>query len=162
MAPNISNIAVKTIAGEAVSLSDYRGKVLLIVNVASYCGYTSQYKDLEALYQKYKDQGFELLAFPCNDYGAQEPDSNEKIAQFCETRFGVTFPLFDKVHAQGPDQHPLYATLTQFGATPGEAVGWNFEKFLIGKTGDVIGRYKSGTAPLDAGLTAEIERAIAA
>jgi glutathione peroxidase len=162
MAPNISDIAVKTITGEAKFFSDYGGKVLLLVNVASYCGYTQQYTGMENLYQKYKDQGFELLAFPCNDYGAQEPDSNEKIAQFCETSYGVTFPLFDKVHAKGPEQHPLYAALTQAGDNPGEAVAWNFEKFLISKTGEVIGRYKSSVTPMDAGLMAEIEQALAA
>lgn len=162
MASNISNIAIKTITGEAKALSDYGGKVLLIVNVASYCGYTQQYAGLESLYQKYKDQGFELLAFPCNDYGAQEPDSNEQIAQFCETRYGVTFSLFDKLHAKGVDQHPLYAALTQTGDNPGEAVAWNFEKFLISKTGEVIGRYKSNVTPMDPGLMAEIEQALAA
>ena len=162
MAPNVSDISVKTITGDAKTLSEYKGKVLLIINVASYCGYTKQYAGMEELYKKYKDQGFELLAFPCNDYGAQEPDSNEKIAQFCDTKFGTTFQLFDKVHAKGSEQHPLYAELTKAGDNPGEDVAWNFEKFLIGKDGEVIGRYKSGVTPMDSTLTSDIEKALAA
>ncbi len=156
----IADIAVKTINGTEQPLSDYAGKVLLIVNVASYCGYTPQYKGLEALYQKYRDQGLEVLAFPCNDYGAQEPGSNAEIQQFCETRFGVTFPLFDKVHAKGADQHPLYARLTQ--SPPAGDVSWNFEKFLINKQGEVVGRYKSAVSPDSPELVAAIERELAA
>jgi glutathione peroxidase len=109
----IANISVKTIDSQDKPLSDYLGKVLLIVNVASQCGYTPQYQGMEELYQKYQAQGFEILAFPCNDYGMQEPGSNAEIQKFCETRYGVTFPLFDKVHAKGAQQHPLYAELTQ-------------------------------------------------
>ncbi len=157
MAPNISDISVKTITGDAKTFSEYSGKVLLIVNVASYCGYTKQYAGMEELYKKYQSQGFELLAFPCNDYGAQEPDSNEKIAEFCDVNYSTTFQLFDKVHAKGGEQHPLYAELTQ-----GEDVAWNFEKFLISKTGEVIGRYQSGVTPMDGSLTADIEKALAA
>lgn len=152
----IADVSVKTIDGTDKTLSDYAGKVLLIVNVASQCGYTPQYKGLEALYQKYRDQGLEVLAFPCNDYGAQEPGSNSEIQQFCETRYGVTFPLFDKVHAKGSDQHPLYARLTQ--TAPTGDVAWNFEKFLISKQGEVVGRYKSSVSPDAAELTAAIER----
>jgi glutathione peroxidase len=162
MAPNISNISVNTITGEAKLLSEYQGKVLLIINVASYCGYTKQYAAMEELYQQYQGQGFELLAFPCNDYGAQEPDSNEKIAAFCEVNYSTTFPLFDKVHAKGAGQHPLYAELTQAGDNPGEAVAWNFEKFLISKTGEVIGRYQSGVTPMDPSLIRDLEQALAA
>lgn len=162
MAPNISDISVKTITGDAKSLSEYSGKVLLIINVASYCGYTKQYAGMEELYKKYKDQGFELLAFPCNDFGAQEPDSNEKIAEFCDVNYSTTFQLFDKVHAKGGEQHPLYAELTKAGENSGEDVAWNFEKFLISKTGEVIGRYKSGVTPMDSSLTSDIEKALAA
>ena len=160
MALAIVDISVKTITGEEKKFSDYAGKVLLIVNVASYCGYTPQYKGLEALYQKYRSQGFEVFAFPCNDFGAQEPGTNEEIQQFCETRFGVTFPLFDKVHAKGLDQHPLYARLTQ--APPVGDVSWNFEKFLINKQGEVVGRYKSAVSPESSELGAAIERELAA
>jgi glutathione peroxidase len=160
MSNTIADISVKTITGTEQSLGDYAGKVLLIVNVASYCGYTPQYKGLEALYQKYHAQGFEVLGFPCNDYGAQEPDSTDKIAQFCETRYGVTFPLFDKVHAKGAEQHPLYARLTQ--TPPTGDVAWNFEKFLVNKQGEVVGRYKSGVAPDSAELMGAIAQALAA
>lgn len=156
----IADLSVKTINGQEQPLNAYAGKVLLIVNVASYCGYTPQYKGLEALYQKYRDQGLEILAFPCNDFGAQEPDSNDKIQQFCETRYGVTFPLFDKVHAKGSDQHPLYARLTQ--TTPAGDVSWNFEKFLVNKQGEVVGRYKSAVAPDSVELIGAIERELAA
>lgn len=159
MNPSVADISVKTISGSPKSLSDYRGKVLLIVNVASYCGYTPQYKGLEALYQTYRAQGLEVLAFPCNDFGMQEPDSNDKIQQFCEIRYGVSFPLFDKVHAKGAEQHPLYAQLTQ--TDPKGDVAWNFEKFLVSKQGEVVGRYKSAVAPDSSELTSAIERELA-
>lgn len=156
----IADVSVKTIDGKDQPLSDYAGKVLLIVNVASYCGYTPQYTGLEALYQKYRDQGLEVLAFPCNDYGAQEPGSNQEIQQFCETRYGVTFPLFDKVHAKGAQQHPLYARLTQ--TAPAGDVAWNFEKFLVNKKGEVVARYKSSVAPNSPELMQAITRELAA
>jgi glutathione peroxidase len=156
MSLSVADVSVNTIDGTPKVLSEYAGKVLLIVNVASYCGFTPQYKGLEALYQKYRDQGLEILAFPCNDYGAQEPDSNEKIQQFCETRYGVSFPLFDKVHAKGAQQHPLYAKLTQ--SAPAGDVAWNFEKFLVNKQGEVVGRYKSAVAPDSPELIQAIER----
>lgn len=159
MSPSIAEISVSTMQGSPKPLGDYAGKVLLIVNVASYCGYTPQYQGLEALYQKYRDQGLEVLAFPCNDYGMQEPDSNDKIQQFCETRYGITFPLFDKVHAKGAQQHPLYAKLTE--AEPSGEVSWNFEKFLVNKKGEVVGRYKSAVAPDSPELTRDIERELA-
>ncbi|MBL1176492.1 glutathione peroxidase [Pantanalinema sp. GBBB05] len=161
MSQTITDISVQTITGQARSLGDYAGKVLLIVNVASYCGYTPQYKGLEALNQKYRDQGLEILAFPCNDYGMQEPDSNQQIQQFCETKYGVSFPLFDKVHAKGADQHPLYARLTQAIEPTGD-VAWNFEKFLVNKHGEVVARFKSAVAPDAPELVAAIERELAA
>ncbi len=142
---NISSIAIKTINGEDQKISDYAGNVLLIVNVASYCGYTKQYSGLEALNQKYAAQGLKVMAFPCNDFGAQEPDSNDKIATFCETRYGVTFDLFDKVKALGAEKHPLYAELTK--TAPAGDIQWNFEKFLVNKQGEVIGRYPSSATP---------------
>lgn len=158
MSTSIADISVNTISGTPQQLSDYRGKVLLIVNVASYCGYTPQYKELEALYQKYRDQGLEVLGFPCNDYGMQEPDSSDKIQQFCD-RYGVSFPLFDKVHAKGAQQHPLYAALTQ--AAPAGDVSWNFEKFLVNKQGEVVARYKSAVVPSAAELVRAIEQELA-
>jgi glutathione peroxidase len=157
---SIANISVKTIDHQDQTLSDYLGKVLLIVNVASQCGYTPQYKGMEELYQKYQAQGFEVLAFPCNDYGMQEPGSNEEIQQFCTTRYDVSFPLFDKVHAKGSQQHPLYAQLTQAVEPKGE-VSWNFEKFLVNKKGEVVARYKSAIAPNDNALTMAIEKELA-
>jgi glutathione peroxidase len=160
MAPNIATLTVKTITGQEKALQDYQGQVLLIVNVASYCGYTSQYKGLETLNQQYQSQGLRVLGFPCNDFGAQEPDSNDKIAQFCETSYGVTFELFDKVKVLGANQHPLYAQLTH--CSPAGDVGWNFEKFLVNKQGEVIARYKSSVAPNAPALIADIEKALAA
>ncbi len=156
----ISDITVKTINGETKQFSDYADKVLLIVNVASYCGYTPQYKGLEELNQKYRDRGLKILAFPCNDFGAQEPGTNEEIAKFCDTKYGVTFELFDKVHAKGSQQHPLYAKLTK-SATPQGDVAWNFEKFLIGKQGEVVARFTSSVAPDSPQLIQAIETELA-
>lgn len=159
MSTTVSDIAVKTIDGTEMSLSEYAGQVLLIVNVASQCGYTPQYKGLEALNQKYSAAGLRVLGFPCNDYGMQEPGTNAEIQTFCETRYGVTFPMFDKVHAKGPQQHPLYARLTQ--AAPKGDVGWNFEKFLVNKQGEVVARYPSSVSPESSELVSAIERELA-
>jgi glutathione peroxidase len=157
---SVSEITVKTIDGTEKKLADYAGNVLLIVNVASYCGYTPQYKGLEQLSQQYKDKGLRVLGFPCNDFGAQEPGTNEEIVQFCARNYGVTFELFDKVHAKGASQHPLYKTLTDSVIPAGE-VSWNFEKFLISKTGEVIARYRSSVAPNSSELTSAIEQELA-
>jgi glutathione peroxidase len=145
MAQNISDIAVKTITGEDKKLSDYAGNVLLIVNVASRCGYTGQYKGLEALNQQYQGRGLQVLGFPCNDFGAQEPGSNEEIATFCDRNYGVTFDMFDKVAILGSSKHPLYSALT--AAAPAGDVKWNFEKFLVNKSGEVVGRFGSSATP---------------
>jgi glutathione peroxidase len=145
MGQNISDIAVKTITGEDKKLSDYAGKVLLIVNVASRCGYTGQYKGLEALNQQYQGRGLQVLGFPCNDFGAQEPGSNEEIATFCDRNYGVTFDLFDKVAILGASKHPLYSALT--ATAPAGDVKWNFEKFLVNKNGEVVGRFGSSATP---------------
>jgi glutathione peroxidase len=161
MTSTLTDIKVKTISGTETQLSAYAGKVLLIVNVASYCGYTSQYKGLEALQQKYQAQGLRVLGFPCNDFGAQEPGSNAEIVQFCERNYGVTFDLFDKVHAKGANQHPLYAQLTQTANPPGD-VSWNFEKFLVGKKGELLSRFGSGVSPESPQLVTAIEQALAA
>jgi glutathione peroxidase len=153
---NISDIAVKNIAGKSETLADYQGNVLLIVNVASYCGYTPQYQGLEQLNQDYREQGLRVLGFPCNDFGAQEPGTNEEIAKFCETSYGVTFDMMDKVHAKGTEQHPLYRALTQ-GVEPQGDVAWNFEKFLISKQGEVVARFGSGVKPTSPELIQAIE-----
>ncbi|MDJ0747018.1 MAG: glutathione peroxidase [Xenococcaceae cyanobacterium MO_167.B27] len=160
MSATISDIAVKTIDGKEKKLAEYAGKVLLIVNVASYCGYTSQYSGLEELNHKYGDRGLKVLGFPCNDFGAQEPGTNEEIAQFSETKYGVTFDMFDKVHAKGSSQHPLYQTLTSCVAPTGD-VAWNFEKFLVNKQGEVVARFKSGVTPNDPELIQAIEAELA-
>ena len=141
---------VKNIDGEEVDLASYRGKALMIVNTASYCGYTKQYADLKKLQDQYAKQGFTVLAFPCNDFGGQEPGSPKEIKTFCEGRFEVNFPLFDKVHAKGPNKSPLYKTLTE--ETPEGIKGeirWNFTKFLVNKAGQVVKRFESGVNPND-------------
>jgi glutathione peroxidase len=160
MSSTVSDIAVKTINGEDKQLSEYGGNVLLIVNVASQCGYTPQYKGLEQLNQKYRDKGLRVLGFPCNDFGAQEPGSNEEIINFCSTNYGVSFEMFDKVHAKGQQQHPLYARLTS-AVQPTGNVSWNFEKFLVSKQGEVVGRFNSSVKPDSTELIAAIERELA-
>lgn len=160
MSSKVSDIAVRTINGEDKQLSEYDGNVLLIVNVASQCGYTPQYKGLEQLNQKYQDKGLRVLGFPCNDFGAQEPGSNEEIMNFCTTNYGVSFEMFDKVHAKGQEQHPLYARLTS-AVQPTGNVSWNFEKFLVSKQGEVVARFNSSVKPDSPELIAAIERELA-
>ncbi len=157
---NISKIQVKDIDGKDVNLSDYKGKVLLIVNVASYCGYTKQYTGLEELYKKYKDKGFEILAFPCNQFGEQEPGSNEEIKNFCSSKFDVTFKLFDKIDVNGKNQSPLYSILTDNEVTGKADIKWNFEKFLVDKNGNVVARYLSKVDPQSEELISAIEKEI--
>lgn len=146
---NIYDFSVKTITGEGQSISMYKNKVLLIVNVASECGYTPQYEGLEKLYQDYREQGLEILAFPCNQFGGQEPGTPTQIQNFCKVNFGVTFPLFAKIEVNGENADPLYVYLKS--KAPGilgtEAIKWNFTKFLIDKKGNVITRYGSSTKP---------------
>jgi glutathione peroxidase len=160
MPSTISDINVKTIAGADKQLGEYAGKVLLIVNVASQCGYTPQYKGLEELSQKYGAAGLSVLGFPCNDFGAQEPGTNAEIVNFCTTKYGVSFELFDKVSAKGSQQHPLYAKLTSAVDPKGE-VSWNFEKFLVSKQGEVVARFRSSVGPDSPELIAAIERELA-
>lgn len=143
---NIYDITVKDMDGKDVSLSDYKGNVLLIVNVASQCGYTPQYEGLEKLYEEKKSKGFEILAFPCNDFGGQEPGTNEEIKQFCESKYNVSFKLFDKVKVLGDDKALLYNRLVNNAPETGD-VSWNFEKFLVDKNGNIVGRYKSKVKP---------------
>jgi len=155
---NIKKIIVKDIDGKSVNLSDYKGKVLLIVNVASYCGYTKQYAGLEKIYKDYKDKGFEILAFPCNQFGEQEPGTNEEIKNFCSSKFDVSFKLFDKVDVNGKNQSPLYSILTNNEITVKSEIKWNFEKFLIDKEGNVVARYPSKVEPTSEELISAIER----
>ncbi|MBD2088411.1 glutathione peroxidase [Microcoleus sp. FACHB-1515] len=157
---SIADISVNTASGQAKSLSEYAGQVLLIVNVASYCGYTPQYKGLEQLNQQYRDRGLRILAFPSNDFGAQEPGTIAEIQAFCDRNYGVTFEIFDKVRAKGSQKHPLYARLTE-AIAPSSEVSWNFEKFLVSKSGEVVGRYRSSVAPTSPELVEAIERELA-
>jgi glutathione peroxidase len=153
---NVHTFEVENMAGEKVNLSDYKGKALLIVNTASKCGFTKQYKPMESLYQKYKDQGFEVLAFPANNFGGQEPGSNEEIKDFCYTKYKTTFPLFAKSSVKGSGITPLYKYLTQESGFKG-AISWNFNKFLIDPDGNVVARYSSGVDPLSSKLVDKLE-----
>lgn len=161
MEKNIKQITVKDIDGKSVSLSDYEGKVLLIVNVASYCGFTKQYSGLEEIYKQYKDKGFEILAFPCNQFGEQEPGTNEEIKNFCSSKFDVSFRLFDKIDVNGKDKSPLYSILTDNEVTGKSDIKWNFEKFLIDKDGNVVARYSSKVEPKSKELISAIEKELA-
>jgi len=161
MDKNIKQITVKDIDGKSVKLSDYKGKVLLIVNVASYCGYTKQYAGLEQIYKQYKDKGFEILAFPCNQFGEQEPGTNEEIKNFCSSKFDVSFKLFDKVDVNGSNKSPLYSILTDNELTGKSDIKWNFEKFLIDKDGNIVARYASKVEPTGKELISAIEKELA-
>jgi len=150
---------MKKIDGTPVDLASYKGKVVLIVNVASKCGYTNQYTGLQKLYDSYKDKGLVVLGFPANEFGGQEPGSDAQIATFCSSKYGVTFDMFSKIVVKGPDKASLYKSLTET-ATPSGEVKWNFEKFLIGRDGAILGRFTSGVAPEDAKLKDAIEAAL--
>ncbi len=186
VATSLYDLAIPRITGEATSLADFQGKVLLLVNVASKCGLTPQYEGLEKLYQTYKSRGFEILGFPANDFAGQEPGSNQEIQNFCSTSFSVTFPLFEKISVTGPDAHPLYQFLTKaqpsaqindsgfranldsYLATTGPGIVtnpepgilWNFEKFLVDRSGEVIARFAPDMQPEDPRLTSAIEAAL--
>jgi glutathione peroxidase len=158
----LHDFTVTTIDGATKKLSDFSGKALLVVNVASRCGLTPQYTALEELYRRYKDKGFAVLAFPCNDFAAQEPGTPEQIKEFCSTNYDVTFPLFGKVHVVGGEMAPVYGFLTTQNAPPkgpGDVV-WNFEKFVVDKKGNVTSRFAPPTAPTEAEITSAIERAL--
>ena len=157
MVIEVQNTTVISATGEAKKLGEYSENVLLVVNVASYCGNTAQYEDLQKLHKKYSKKGFKILAFPCNDFGNQEPDSLTEIKNFCSTKYGVEFEIMDKVHAKGNTTEP-YTTLNK--VEPKGDVEWNFEKFLIGKDSNVIGRFKPSIQPLDENLIAAIEVAL--
>ena len=158
---DVYDFDVTTLDGRAARMADYRGKTLLIVNVASACGFTPQYKGLEALYRKYHDRGFEVLGFPCNQFGAQEPGDADEIKNFCSLTYDVTFPMFAKIDVNGTDAHPLYAFLKS--AEPGllgtEAIKWNFTKFLVNGRGEVVERYGSSTTPeqIDAAVAKSLD-----
>jgi len=153
------SFTMKTIDGNDKKLSDYKGKVLMIVNVASKCGHTPQYKGLEALYEKYKDQGFMILGFPANNFFSQEPGTNEEIKTFCSLNYGVTFDMFSKISVKGDDQHPLYHYLTEDSPVPG-AVKWNFQKYLVDRKGNVVDKFSPGTEPTEKEVIAEIEKLV--
>ena len=155
---NVYGFTLETIDGTERSLGDFHGKVLLLVNTASECGYTPQYEGLQRLHARYEKRGFSVVAFPSNDFGGQEPGSNKEIKAFCSTKFGVTFPLFAKITVKGPNKHPLYAMLTQ--TPPSGEVTWNFNKFLIGKDGTVLSRYDSDVTPEATSLIQAIEKAL--
>lgn len=148
---------VKSISGEDVLMSEYKGKVVLIVNTASKCGFTKQYEGLEELYEKYKDQGFVILGFPCNQFGAQEPGGNEEIKNFCTSTFSVTFPMMSKIDVNGDDADPLYKFLKkEKGGILGDEIKWNFTKFLIDREGNVVDRFASQKTPK--ALEKEVEK----
>jgi glutathione peroxidase len=153
---------MKSLAGQEVDLSQYQGKVVLIVNVASECGYTAQYKGLQALYQRYGPSGLRVFTFPCNQFGRQEPGTSAQIAQFCERYYGVTFDMFEKVEVNGKSQCEMYKYLTSPDTNPKYAgpIQWNFEKFLIARDGTVVGRFGSSVAPESKTLVEAIEREI--
>ena len=146
---NIFNFACKDVNDEEINLSDYSGKVLLIVNTASKCGFTPQYKGLQELYKKYSIQGFEILGFPCNQFGGQEPGTDQEIVEFCNINYDVTFPLFSKIEVNGPSAHPLFKFLTSDkpGLLGTKAIKWNFTKFLINRKGEPVKRFSSKTTP---------------
>jgi len=159
-AADITIIPFETADGKETSLSAYKGKTVLLVNVASKCGFTKQYTGLQKLYDEKKDDGLVILAFPCNDFGGQEPGSIEEIQKFCSSKFGVTFPIMAKIHVKGKEQHPLYTALTgDDGAFPGN-VKWNFGKILIGKDGKPLARFGSRTKPDSDELTKAISDAL--
>ena len=157
-AHSIYDFTIKSIDGEQVSLKSYHRKVVLLVNVASKCGFTSQYAGLEAVYEKYKDQGLVVAGFPANNFGAQEPGTNEEIKTFCTRKYSVTFPMYSKISVKGSDIAPLYEYLTK---STGGDIKWNFTKFLIGKDGAIVARFESQVKPDDPKVTAAIEKALA-
>jgi glutathione peroxidase len=161
MKTSVLDFTVNTIDGKPVKLSSYRGKVLLVVNTASECGYTPQYEGLQQLYELYREKGLRILAFPTNDFGKQEPGTNAMIKSFCSTKFHTTFDLFEKIVVKGRDQHPLYKFITADSAYAGE-VKWNFQKYLVDRSGAIAGRYLSAVEPMSAELRSAVEHLLAA
>jgi len=161
-AGSILDVPLKDIDGKETSLKPYEGKVLLVVNVASHCGFTPQYKALESIYEKYKDKGLVVLGFPCNQFGGQEPGTADEIKQFCSSKYNVTFPLFEKIEVNGPNRHPLYVSLAGKESPFAGDIGWNFTKFLISRDGKILKRFDSRTAPDSPQVIAAIDGALAA
>lgn len=158
---SVYDFSAQSVDGHEVPLAQYSGKVLVVANTASKCGFTPQYAGLEELYKQYKDRGLVVLGFPCNQFGAQEPGTEAEIAQFCELNFGVTFPIFAKIDVNGADAHPLYKFLKSeksgiLGAIGVDAIKWNFTKFLVDRSGNVVGRYAPSTTPAE--LAPEIDK----
>jgi glutathione peroxidase len=161
-ADSIYSISLKDIDGKDASLKPYQGKVLLVVNVASKCGFTPQYTALEAIYKKYEPQGLVVCGFPCNQFGGQEPGTDAEIKEFCMSKFSVTFPMFDKLEVNGANRHPLYVVLAGAASPfPGD-IKWNFTKFLIGRDGKILNRFDSSVTPDSAEVTRAIEAELAA
>src|SRR5262245_59382190 len=160
-AGSILETSVRNIDGLETSLKPYQGKVLLIVNVASHCGFTPQYKELEAVYEKYKDKGLVVLGFPCNQFGGQEPGTDAEIKEFCSSKYNVTFPLFDKIDVNGPNRHPLYTALAGKDSPYPGNITWNFNKFLIDRDGKILKRFDSKVVPDSPEVTQAIETALA-
>lgn len=163
--PDVSSVyefKMKDIDGHEVGLDTYRGQVMMVVNTASKCGYTPQYEQLQAIYEKYKDRGFVILGFPANNFLGQEPGTDDEIKDFCTLRYKVTFPMFSKISVKGTDQHPLYTYLTNEKSNPGFSgdIGWNFEKFLIGKDGRTLARFATKVKPDDSSVIDAIETAL--
>ena len=158
---NIYQFEAELLEGDIKALADYKGKVMLIVNTASKCGFTPQFAGLEKLYQKYKPQGLEILGFPCNQFGGQDPGTNKEIGAFCQRNYGVNFPMFAKVDVKGPEAHAIFRFLTREakGVLGSQNIKWNFTKFLVGRNGEVLGRYAPTTKP--EALEADIEKALA-
>ena len=161
-AKSVLDFKVKSIDGKDVDLSEYKGDVLLIVNTASQCGYTPQYEGLEEVYEKYKDKGFEVLAFPANEFGGQEPGTDAEIKTFCTSKYNVTFPVFSKIVVKGEGKHPLYQYLTSKDSNPDFAgeIPWNFSKFLVNRQGEVIARFEPKDKPEGEKVTGAIEKAL--
>ena len=159
----LRDIPLTKLDGSAANLADYAGQTLLIVNVASECGYTRQYEGLEKLYEQYVDRGFAVLGFPCNQFGEQEPGTAEEIQEFCSNTWGVTFPLFEKIDVNGAHRHPLYAALSETPDADGNAgdIEWNFEKFLVSRDGTVARRWRKKTEPDDPALVEAVEKDLA-
>jgi glutathione peroxidase len=151
---------MKNIDGHELKLSHYRGKVLLVVNVASKCGYTPQYEGLEKVFKSYHDKGFEVLGFPANNFGGQEPGSDSEIKTFCTGNYNVTFPMFSKISVKGEDEHPLYKWLISHSDRPNDPISWNFCKFVIDRNGHVVARFESKSTPESPEVTAAIEKAL--
>jgi len=157
--PIVYDFTLNDIDGKPVSLNQFRGKVLLLVNTASFCGNTPQYTDLEKMYEQYREKGFEILAFPANNFGQQEPGTNAEIKDFCYTKYSLSFPLFSKISVKGNDKHPLYRYLTEQSPFPGE-VEWNFQKYLVDRSGNIVARYHHRTKPLSDEVVHGVETAL--